>query len=116
MKKWMIKAFVQKTISYLPSSHKINYIFQKYITKGVNLTDDYFYDRLGHARDHIKGFQKYSDKSIPATCLEIGTGWYPIVPVSFFILGADKIYSVDVSSLTSKERLRTTLTKVYSLQ
>ena len=111
MKKWMIKAFVQKTISYLPSSHKINYIFQKYITKGVNLTDDYFYDRLGHARDHIKGFQKYSDKSIPATCLEIGTGWYPIVPVSFFILGADKIYSVDVSSLTSKERLRTTLQK-----
>jgi len=108
----MIKAFVQKTISFLPASHKINYIFQKYVTKGVNLSDEYFYDRLGHARDHIKSFQKYSDKSIPTTCLEIGTGWYPIVPISFFLLGADKIYSVDITFLTSKERLGTTLKKI----
>lgn len=111
MKKWKQKAIVQKIISYLPLSHKINYIFQKYVTKGVNLSDEYFYDRLGHARDHIKSYQKYSDKSFPATCLEIGTGWYPIVPVSFFLVGADKIYSVDISFLTSKERLQTTLQK-----
>lgn len=111
MKKWKQKAIVQKTISYLPFSHKINYLFQKYLTKGVNLSDDYFYDRLGHARDHIKSFQKYSDKSIPDTCLEIGTGWYPIVPIGLFLIGANKIYSVDISFLTSKERLETTLQK-----
>lgn len=111
MKKWKQKAIVQKLISYLPLSHKINYIFQKYVTKGVNLSDEYFYDRLGHARDHIKSFQKYSDTNIPETCLEIGTGWYPIVPISFFLTGADKIYSVDISFLTSKERLQTTLQK-----
>jgi len=111
MKKWKQKAIVQKTISYLPLSHKINYIFQKYVTKGVNLSNEYFYDRLGHARDHIKSFQKYADKSIPATCLELGTGWYPIVPISFFLVGADMIYSVDISLLTSKERLQTTFQK-----
>lgn len=111
MKKWIMKAFVQKTISYLPSNHKINYIFQKYVTKGVNLLDDYFYDRLGHASDHIKSFQKYSDKSVPTTCLELGTGWYPIVPISFFLVGVNKIYSVDISFLTSKKRLQTTLQK-----
>lgn len=111
MKKWKQKVIIQKIISYLPLSHKINYIFQKYVTKGVDLSDDYFYDRLGHAKDHIKSFQKYSDKSIPATCLEIGTGWYPIVPITFFLIGADKIYSVDISFLTSKKRLQTTLQK-----
>lgn len=111
MKKWKQKAIVQKIISYFPLSHKINYIFQKYVTKGVNLSDDYFYDRLGHARDHIKSFQKYSDKKVPQSCLEIGTGWYPIVPISFFLVGADKIYSVDISFLTSKEQLQTTLQK-----
>ena len=109
MKKWKQKAIVQKVISYLPLSHKINYIFQKYVTKGVNLSDDYFYDKLGHAKDHIKSFQKYADESIPSSCLEIGTGWYPIVPISFFLVGADKIYSVDISFLTSKERLQITL-------
>jgi hypothetical protein len=111
MKKWKQKAIVQKTISYLPFSHKINYIFQKYVTKGINLSDEYFSDRLGHAREHIKSFQQYGGKAIPATCLEIGTGWYPIVPISFFLVGADKIYSVDISFLTSKERMQTTLQK-----
>lgn len=108
----MMKAVVQKTISFLPKSHRINYLFQKYVTKGVNLSDDYFYDRLGHARDHLKSFQKYSDKKIPQSCLEIGTGWYPIVPISFFLVGADKIYSVDISLLTSKERLKKTINKI----
>lgn len=111
MKKWKQKAIVQKTISYLPFSHKINYIFQKYVTKGINLSDEYFSDRLGHAKEHIKSFQQYGGKAIPATCLEIGTGWYPIVPISFFLVGADKIYSVDISFLTSKERMQTTLQK-----
>lgn len=111
MKKWKQKAIIQKVISYLPFSHKINFIFQKYVTKGVDLSDEYFYDRLGHARDHIKSFEKYSSKKIPTTCLEIGTGWYPIVPVGFFLAGVDKIYSVDISLLTSKERLQTTLQK-----
>lgn len=111
MKKWKQKAIVQKIICYLPFSHKINYIFQKYVTKGVNLSDDYFYDRLGHARDHIKSFQKYSNKKVLQSSLEIGTGWYPIVPISFFLFGADKIYSVDISFLTSKERLQITLQK-----
>ncbi len=111
MKKWKQKAIVQKIISYLPLSHKINYIFQKYVTRGVNLSDEYFFDRLGHAGDHLKSYRKYSGKVIPNCCLELGTGWYPIVPIGFFLAGTDKIYSVDISFLTSKERLKTTLQK-----
>ncbi len=111
MKKWKQKAIVQKIISYLPLSHKINYFFQKYVTKGVYLSDAYFFDRLGHASDHINSYQKYAGNTIPKTTLEIGTGWYPIVPISFFLIGADKIYSVDISFLTSKERLKNTLEK-----
>ena len=38
-----MKAIVQKTISYLPYSNRINYIFQKYVTKGINRTDNYFF-------------------------------------------------------------------------
>lgn len=111
MKKWKQKAIVQKTISYLPASHKINYLFQKYVTKGVYLKDNYFYDRLDHAKTHIESYQKYSNKSRPNVSLEIGTGWYPVVPISFFLMGTSKIYSVDVTFLTSKERIKTTLKK-----
>lgn len=111
MKKWKQKAIVQKTISYLPANHKINFLFQKYVTKGVYLKDNYFYDRLDHAKNHIESYQKYSNKSMPNVSLEIGTGWYPVVPISFFLIGTSKIYSVDVTFLTSKERIKTTLKK-----
>ena len=111
MKKWIQKALVQKIISYFPASNKINYLFQKYITKGVYLKDIYFYDRLNHARVHLKSYQKYSNNQIPNISLEIGTGWYPVVPISFFLAGTNKIYSVDVTFLTSKERIRTALNK-----
>lgn len=109
MKKWIQKAIVQKTISYLPFGHNINYIFQKYVTKGVNLSDEYFYDRLGHAKEHLNAFNKYSNKTIPSNSLELGSGWYPIVPISFFLVGVPQIYSVDISFLTSKKRIQTTL-------
>ncbi len=109
MKKWIMKAIIQKTISYLPFSNNINYLFQKFVTKGVYLTDEYFYDRLEHAKVHLNSYKKYSGKNIPDVTLEIGTGWYPVVPVAFFLSGTKKTYSVDISFLTSKERIRTTL-------
>lgn len=111
MKKWYQKAILQKIISYLPLSHKINYFCQKYVTKGLYLSDILFYDRLNHAKENIEAFQKYIGKSFPANCLEIGTGWYPIVPVSYFLVGADKIYSVDISFHLSKNLLKATLQK-----
>jgi hypothetical protein len=109
MKKWIQKAIVQKTISYLPFKHRINFIFQKYVTRGVNLSDEYFYDRLSHARDHLAAYKKYKLGGVPSSCLEIGTGWYPIVPVCFFLAGAKLIYSVDIFFHTSGKRIATTL-------
>lgn len=111
MKKWILKAIVQKTISFLPLGHQINYFFQKYVTKGVYLTDAYFFDRLGHAKEHLLSYRKFASNLTPEYSLEIGTGWYPIVPVCFFLAGTRKIYSVDITLLTSKERLKITLKK-----
>lgn len=111
MKKWILKAIVQKIISYLPLKHKFNYFFQKYVTKGVDLTDEYFFDRLKNASNHIKSYMKISGKMFPENCLELGTGWYPTVPLTYFLTGADRIFSVDISFLTSKKRIKNTLEK-----
>jgi hypothetical protein len=111
MKIWILKAVVQKFISFLPYSSKINFFFQKYVTKGVYLSDFYFYDRLFHGKNHILGYKKFFDNQVPYVCLEIGTGWYPTVPIAFFLIGAKKIYSLDISFLTSKERLKVTIEK-----
>ena len=107
--KWIAKAVVQKAISFLPFKHHVNYLFQKHITKGVLLTDSYFNAKFEHFKSHIKYFQKYSKQSFPETVLELGTGWYPIIPLSFFLLGSKVIYTVDISSLLKPEHLLATI-------
>lgn len=112
MKKWILKAVVQKAISFLPASHKINFIFQKYVTRGVRLTDDYFEDKLIHAQKHLQFYSEIKEKNkFPKSCLELGTGWYPVVPICFWLTGTEKVYTVDISRLLNKNAFLQTLMK-----
>lgn len=113
MKIWILKAIIQKFISFLPFKHKINYLFQKHITRGVNLTDEYFFDKLEHAGNHYNYYNKYSETK-DFTMLELGTGWYPVIPIFFYLAGAKKIYSIDIASHVSKENYYTAISKIIS--
>lgn len=112
MAKWIAKAIVQKGISFLPYSHNINFLFQKYITKGVYLSDEYFEDRLIHCAQHYKNFRKYNSTK-DFSHLEIGTGWYPVVPAGMFLYGAGSITTVDLTRLSNPEFTLATLRKFY---
>jgi SAM-dependent methyltransferase len=109
MQKWMLKAVIQKLISFLPGKRRLNYLFQKYITRGVQLSDAYFVDRLTHLNQHHYFFQKYGTGLEGHTLLELGTGWYPVIPVGFFLAGIDQVYTVDISPLMDREKVLTTL-------
>lgn len=106
MSRWIAKAIVQKTISFLPFSNRINYFFQKYVTKGIILTEDLFLQKLEHGRDHITHFKKYSSTPVSSVALELGTGWYPIVPIGLFLCGFNRIITIDQSSLLREENVR----------
>ena len=86
-------------------------MFQKYVTKGVYLTDDYFIDRLLHAQNHVSYFSKYTKTNDSFNVLELGTGWYPVIPIYMFLSGASKIYSVDINNLVSEKNLKQTIAK-----
>lgn len=101
----MLKAAVQKTISLFPYRNQINYWFQKHITKGVQLDAEHLHWKLTHARDHINYWQKYSTQSEPL-CLELGTGWYPIIPVMLFLHGARKIQTIDLNAHLTLDTLQ----------
>ncbi|HER07827.1 MAG TPA: class I SAM-dependent methyltransferase [Bacteroides sp.] len=103
MSKWILKAVVQKSISYLPGSEKINYLFQKYVTRGVDLTDEHFGHKIRHASDHLRFLDKYAGLDRGHVILELGTGWYPVVPVMFYLSGAGRIISVDIHSWINRE-------------
>lgn len=88
---------MQKAISQLPGKERINYLFQKHVTKGVQLTDQHFGWKIGHAQDHIKHFAANSVlPKAEISVLELGTGWYPIVPIALYLNGFNNIHSVDI--------------------
>lgn len=111
IQKWVLKAIVQKIISFLPYSQRINYFFQKYVTKGVFLSDAYFEDRLEHARNHLGAWERLSDGAPLHSTLELGAGWYPVVPIAMYLYGAEEIRTADITLLTNAGHLRTTLRK-----
>ncbi len=105
MKKWVLKAVIQKAISYLPYKEHVNFFFQKYVTRGVELTDEHFGYKLEAARDHIRYYRQFGE--LPpqqATVLELGTGWYPIVPTLLYLAGFAQTVSVDIRNWMTTER------------
>lgn len=109
MKKWILKAIIQKGISVLPYKHQINYLFQKFITKGVQLSPQYFEDRLIHLKEHLYFYQKHKGDLSECRALELGTGWYPVIPIGLFLAGAKEIKTIDISALTNKDNVLLTL-------
>ncbi|MCP4310088.1 MAG: class I SAM-dependent methyltransferase [Bacteroidetes bacterium] len=106
--KWIIKAVVQKVISYLPASQKINYFFQKNVTGGVHLTDEHFDLKIGHARDHFCYLMESEGRQEDRTILELGTGWYPVIPILFYLTGSGRVVSVDIQQwMTCQTQLNT---------
>jgi len=109
---WILKAAAQKTLSVLPARHDVNYFFQKYLTKGVTLTDNLIEDKLTHTKTHIHYFLRYSNNSIPNKILELGTGWFPVIPICFFLNGANEILTVDLHSLLKKQNVKRAIEKI----
>lgn len=115
--KWVIKAVIQKTISFLPRSEQLNYFFQKNITKGVLLTDDHFELKVQHARDHIDFITKYVKHPKGLTTIELGSGWYPIIPMILYLCDiSDKVISVDIRNWMTRERKLRSVQKLIHWQ
>jgi SAM-dependent methyltransferase len=110
--KWILKAVVQKTISFFPNRERLNLFFQKRVTKGVFLNDEHFGYKAEAAFDHIKHFKQFGKPHEEALVLELGTGWYPIVPTFFYLTGTGQTSSIDISDWLRKEGQLITFRKI----
>lgn len=109
--KWIAKAVVQKTISFFPNPEQANLLFQRYVTKGVELSEEHFTFKITHARDHINYLRAVNQRS-DNEILELGTGWYPIVPMAFYLTDCGQVTSVDIQDWLKKEGQITTIQKM----
>lgn len=112
--KWAAKAAVQKTISVLPDSDRLNHLVQR-LTGRDELLDDQIDTRLEMAAMHLDAMVRAGVADVAAglpagsRIAELGTGWHPAIPVLLYLLGADDIVTIDHVDHTSHELLVATI-------
>ena len=103
----MIKSAIHRVISILPRSHRWNELFQKHVTGSLELGPGGFEERLDFCRRHLEYFfgvqpQRRENFSV----LELGTGWFPVVPIGLYLCGASEIWTFDIVPLLRSSRLK----------
>jgi hypothetical protein len=111
MPHWMFKALLQKSISLLPMSDAVNNFFQDHVTRTTNrLGTEAFETKLRQGRRHLEEYLAAAGTAAPpASVLELGTGWFPIIPTVLFLAGVPRIFTMDRSDMLRQDRLIATL-------
>jgi hypothetical protein len=110
---WVAKAVVQKAISVLPNQlrHPVNEFFRRNITGGAKLSDQMLHQKLRSVAGHIVWGLERRDQPV----LELGSGWFPIVPVALYLSGFESINSVDIAHHMRGPQLREVVMRFIDL-
>lgn len=99
---WKLKAIIQKTLSLLPSyaSYEVYFQIQRRFggLRQLNPTS-----RLTAGVNIWKRIQKSGYNPWGKTFLEVGTGRTPLVPLSYWLLGANRIITIDLNPYLKAE-------------
>ncbi len=97
---WRIKAGVQKGLSLLPGGRQVQHWLQRQGWGSLALGEVFLQDRLAHVSRHLRAWHEGAPpSSLPQTIWEIGTGWYPVVPLGLYLCGCDRVVSTDLRPL-----------------
>lgn len=113
---FIYKCYLQKFFSVIPGGEKLNFLFQKYVTKTYPLSDKVFIMVLNWAKKNFDIFTKYS-QSPPedTTYYEFGAGDL-IHPIAMSLLGMHTLYCLDIHQLVFPELLNDTISKLRRLR
>jgi len=114
MASWILKAAIQKVLSGLPAAHHLNRVFQDRLTGSLDLTPDRLLDQLRRGARHLWAYRKMHGR-LPDKVLEVGTGWFPVVPLGLHLCGCGEIDTVDRTALMRREDVLRTLRALAEL-
>lgn len=105
------KSLLQRIFSNLPQGEIFNYLIQKYVTKRLPGSNDYFLERVQIAYNHYLKFEKYhSLEENSHKYYEFGAGWDLISPISIALMGFE-VTCIDIRKLIFNQLIADTLTK-----
>ena len=108
MSSWLLKTAIQRGISILPQSHRWNALLQSYVTGGLRIQQfGEFRSKVAASQRHFDYYREYStDPQEAFTVLEVGTGWFPIIPIGLHLCGASEIWTYDIVRLLRPDTFR----------
>lgn len=116
MPPWYLKAAAQGTMSRLPSPQRWNRLFQRHVTRRLRLTDDYVQLKASAGLRHLELLvATRAAGAPPEAVLELGTGWFPIVPVTMALAGVARVVTVDAQPLLRRAEVTATLATIRRL-
>lgn len=111
------KCFLQKLLSVLPKGEKLNFIFQKYITKSLPTSADNFIRVQGWAKKHFDFFNRYAQIDPKRTTYyEFGAGWDLINPIAISLLGVKTLNCIDIRQQVFPYLINDTISKFCHLK
>jgi hypothetical protein len=118
MASWLVKALVQRGIGALPNPHYWNELFQDRVTHSLDLTMERFEVSLRNCQNHLEQLRRFGStaKSGRFSAFELGTGWFPTVPIGLFLCGAREVWTWDIAPFLTRDRLKLTIRRFLELE
>jgi SAM-dependent methyltransferase len=102
---WKLKGLLQKTLGVLPAGETLHYRLQRHLGGMRNPRRE-----IGLKIDDWEGMVKQLHgvgARIPgARLMEIGSGWYPALPLACHLVGAARVHTVDLNRLLKPDLMR----------
>jgi SAM-dependent methyltransferase len=96
--RWTTKALIQRTLARLPFGRQAYTLGQSWVGGLRNYRIDGKLDQALRVRDALRAAgQTLTDR----IALEIGTGWLPVAPMFYWLLGLRCCYAFDIDRLLS---------------
>jgi hypothetical protein len=110
---WRIKGLVQKTLSALPAGMRVNDLLQRTVG-GLRHFDEQVASKVSDWTVFIDHLESLSIAPKGLRLVEIGTGWFPTLPLCFSLAGAAACHTFDLNPHLSHRLTRKLLTALSS--
>jgi SAM-dependent methyltransferase len=104
-------------MSALPASERVNYLFQRHVSRSLPASEAAFRRKFERAVAHLRAYERHgpSRPVSEAVLYEFGAGWDLAVPLAYWSLGVDRQVLVDIHANFRLELVNGTLERLRSL-
>lgn len=107
MPHWLLKSAFHHVIATLPGSRCWNEMLQVHVTGSLVFGSDQLRERLSHCGKIVAPlFRLHPTARGGFRALELGTGWYPALPIALHLCGATEVWTFDIKPLLQCARLQ----------